>query len=224
MQGYKDDDFDPRTIYESTIPNKNTYMDFPADLDDAHIFNANPKLIAYGNILRLAQKYSDAEIHAMANKNRPKDVFKSDQVVSSRVKAAVLWFAEKYPSTFPGGVDDVRDWLSMERAKRGIKMRNKRKRAEDDDASPSAPSTDHASRPVATPHKRIRTEDRVSPPRGPRRQDPNGLMGNFYHTHWIQRRNTAQQAAQSTIVDSPMAPNTASPLQRMDDQTSDENV
>ena len=187
-RGYTDDDFNPTTVWESTVPNKHNYREFPPELDDAYIFNANPRHIAYSNILRLAKKYSNAEICRLVNEGRPKPVFNSTQVVESRVASAVKWVAQNY--NYPGGVDQVKAELDRERAKNGVSFRAGKKRGREEEFTP--PVDPALTQVATTPHKRVKTAYSVSsPPTAPERPDPHGLRGSIYYQHV--RNNNANQ-------------------------------
>lgn len=127
-------DFDPKTVYESSRSNKNAYKMVPEfsavdgrlQIADAHLFNADPKLLAYGNMLRLACKYTPQQILARVNnKNRPARVFKNYQAVESRIKAAIKHAADSQGES----LEDVRGWLKAERAKNAVFIAERAKRA-----------------------------------------------------------------------------------------------
>jgi len=82
------DDFNPNIVYTQTSPSRVTYKNTPKDVPDEHIFHADPKLIAYGNLLRLATQPSNLEIFSKVNAERPLPVFKSVQTVESRIVGA----------------------------------------------------------------------------------------------------------------------------------------
>lgn len=92
--GFKPVDFDPMTNWPSQKSSTASFKPFPPDLSDEHIFNANPKHIAYDNILRLAARYSSSEILKKINEGRSSDVI-SRTAVDSRIKAALKSKADK---------------------------------------------------------------------------------------------------------------------------------
>ena len=122
--GLSPDDFDPNTLYEATNTSRSRYKAVPEDLPDEHLFNADPKLLTYDNIIRLATRYSNKDIMTKANEGRPKDVFNSPQAVSSRIRAAMSFMAEEWNKTAEWNgratVDDVKASLDEERRKHGV--------------------------------------------------------------------------------------------------------
>ncbi|KAK3703371.1 hypothetical protein LTR37_014477 [Vermiconidia calcicola] len=151
--GFKANDFNPRTIYMSTVATKKTYQDLPT-VPDYYIFRGHPKNIAYGNLVRLATRYSATDILKLSNDGRPQKIFTSTSSVESRLKTAIKWAAEECGCQ--GGVEEVTAWLNREREKNGLKARGSRKRARGDEgtAMMAAPGA----RPIATPNKRAKTE------------------------------------------------------------------
>lgn len=93
--GFTPEDFDATTKYESDKPSKGKFKPFPDDLPETYIFKADPSQIAYDNILRVATKYTNAQIQAKINKGRPEMAVRSSQVIDSRIKTALAWRAEK---------------------------------------------------------------------------------------------------------------------------------
>ena len=105
----------------------------------------------------------------------------------------------------------MREWLASERAKHGITMRAGKKRRREDEPTLPASITNHASRLIATSHKRVKTTEDMSSPSAPRRADENGLRSNFYHTSIRQPPNPHQQAVHGTGADPQKIPNTSYP-------------
>jgi hypothetical protein len=52
--GYLPHHFDPRTVWRT---DRGGYRDIPCELPEYYIFRAHLRLIAYGNLFRLAQRY-----------------------------------------------------------------------------------------------------------------------------------------------------------------------
>lgn len=213
-QGYTDEDFNPRSIHQSTVPNKKSHRDFPPELQDVHIFNANPKYIAYGNILRLARSYSNVQIVELSNKDRKNAVFNNPQTVEHRINKAIQLHAEQH--NVPGGEGAVREWIIRERANLGIRMNPRKKRAREEDLT-TVSSVEPAARLIAMPAKRMRLTENAftQSPADPRlraaqtQSDENGLRGTFYHTHIRPPPQPYQQVTQDTIRDQRMVPSTS---------------
>ena len=176
--GFTQDHFDPQAIYESTQANKANYNDIPSDVPDEHLFNADPKQIAYGNILRLAAKYPAAEIYRRVNEGRPQPVFKSPQMVESRIKSAMKWAPDHWGNGWNLGA--VGTWLEQERAKNGIMTRGEKRAREESAAQPSKSNLETST--FATPRKRMRT-DVTSPPPVLERPGAAWLLGPMYRDH-----------------------------------------
>ena len=197
--GFTARDFDPATVYSSHQANKNMYRDLPSDLPLDLIFRADPKLIAYGNLLRLATKFSNTEIRRRANEGRPEEVFKSSQTVDSRVRAAIKSAADTWG---PGWtVDVVEAWLDRERTSNGLMVRTK-KRARVEGPAVLAPGGEEGFQPMATP-KRARKDatSPTPPPATPHKQLGSPQVGGeLYHHPWTpgSANGYAQDAGEET--------------------------
>ncbi|EMC98287.1 hypothetical protein BAUCODRAFT_574398 [Baudoinia panamericana UAMH 10762] len=123
-------DFDPKTVREATKASFKRYRAAPPEhvLPDELLFHADPNMLCYGNLLRLAQRYRDKDIFDMANAGRPLPVFRSVATVQARLRAAIRWAAERTGATLA----EVDDWLWGERAKHNIFRRANRRRFADD--------------------------------------------------------------------------------------------
>ncbi|KAK0332835.1 hypothetical protein LTS02_009266 [Friedmanniomyces endolithicus] len=125
------EDFHPRTVWLQTKPHPSHYRECPpADIiPDELLFHADPKMLAYGNLIRLARHYSNFEIWAFANAGRETPVFNSDTTVAVRLKAACKWMAEKMndPERMPRATSvvlptEILERLRDERARNGVNI------------------------------------------------------------------------------------------------------
>ena len=159
--GFTEAHFDPNIIYESSTVAKNRYKAIPFHLADEHFFNADPKILCYGNILHLAQCYSNIEIFRRVNQRRTKNVFSSVQLVNVRIGSGLRWAAKEWHCS----VNAVKQWLDGERVKNGVTVRGRGNTSgqENVDAA-QAPSVSYDS---ATPLKRGREDEDAA-------QDPSG--------------------------------------------------
>ncbi|KAK0894392.1 hypothetical protein LTS16_006020 [Friedmanniomyces endolithicus] len=123
------EDFTQKTVWLQTRPHPSSYRECPpADIiPDELLFHADPKMLAYGNLIRLACHFSNIEIWAFANAGRETPVFNSDRTVALRLKAACKWMAEKMndPERVPGATrvllpSEIAQRLWDERAKNGV--------------------------------------------------------------------------------------------------------
>ncbi|KAK5137266.1 hypothetical protein LTR08_000236 [Meristemomyces frigidus] len=121
-------DFDPKNVYKSTLAPIKSYRICPKAVCNEHLLNADPSMLAYGNLLRLAEELSYKDIFEKVNAGRPQPVFKSPQEVVNRVTVALKFTAGNNNVTV-GRV--VRDF-DMIRAKNGIFSRRFYKRNKDD--------------------------------------------------------------------------------------------
>jgi hypothetical protein len=117
--------FDPRTVYLKGTPSEYTYVHCPEQVSDIHLFRADPKMLAYGNLLRLAMNNSNQQIFEKANKDRPTPVFRDVNSVKRRLDAAYKWSAKwnsppKRTDGYVATEDTVREWLETERSNRGV--------------------------------------------------------------------------------------------------------
>ncbi|KAK5714833.1 hypothetical protein LTR17_017010 [Elasticomyces elasticus] len=123
------DQFDPTKVYEKHSSKKDYVELPPADkLPDSLAFRADPKLLANGNLLRLAQNNSNSQIMQKANKDRRMRVFKSTQAVARRLQGAYKWSA-KQNGVHP---DVVKQWLKKTRAENGVGVRETRQKEIDE--------------------------------------------------------------------------------------------
>jgi hypothetical protein len=135
---------------------KARYRDYPDDLQDKHIFNGDPHLIAYGNMLRLSTRYTNTQIYERSNKDRVQPAFTSKAAIDSRTTAAIKRAAKEWK--MPGGYDDVVAWLDRERVKNGLQPRQKKRKRVADEHSHTIEGN-HGDRVYAMPSKRINTAD-----------------------------------------------------------------
>ncbi|KAK3680076.1 hypothetical protein LTR78_000453 [Recurvomyces mirabilis] len=69
----------PQTIYLGrNLATPHTYRHCPPQIPDSILFHAEPRMLAYGNLLRLAETHSNAQIMELANAGRPEPVFRID--------------------------------------------------------------------------------------------------------------------------------------------------
>lgn len=88
------DDFNPARTYSTHVVSEKSYRECPQQVDVRHLFHADPRMLAFGNLLRLAERFTNSDIMARANAGRPAPVFKTVQSVQSRVNAALKWTAK----------------------------------------------------------------------------------------------------------------------------------
>jgi hypothetical protein len=160
-QGFTDEDFNPNRTWPVQPVHRSRYTEYPVDLKDIHILNGNPELISYGNILRLATRYTNRQIFALSNEYRVKHVIRTAAAIDNRVKSAVAWAAEEW--NMPGGIDGVWAWLGAEKQKNGLKP-PVRKRKREDDEQMQRRAGDTGGRLIATPTKRTKTAENFSTP------------------------------------------------------------
>lgn len=206
--GFKPKDFEPSTTYTSTLAEKSKFKPFPPDLPEEHIFNADPKQICYGNLLRIATRYSNSQIREKVNEGRPEPVFKSVQVIESRVRSALAWKADKENAI--GGFDAVKRSFEEESAKHGI-----RKRFHEDQGLPYTATLDPQAHSIATPRKRVKLAPRpaLGPPEHPLENDTGGRLS------WDRVSETAPKP-QLRPTPYPMANPNANNAGRQDNQSS----
>lgn len=107
-------DFDPTIDHGELRTSANKYVDISPSvgLPDAHMFNAHcNKIISFGNLLRLASRYTQTDLIRKLNTNRTHLRFKS-ALITKRLKAAVKWAAGRPEWQ---GVGDVEAWLDGQR-------------------------------------------------------------------------------------------------------------
>ncbi|KAK6382568.1 hypothetical protein LTR65_010478 [Meristemomyces frigidus] len=145
-------DFDPKTVYQTTIVTIRAYRPCPKEVPYERLFNADPKMLAYGNILRLAGKYSNRTIFERANASRSQPAFNSVQTVESRIAAALKWTANNNAKP----LEEIKAKLDEIRAGNGTATRRALKRSRDD--FDVAPEAQHYG---MQPYKHIKTEDNM---------------------------------------------------------------
>lgn len=118
-------DFNPNTVWDSTTASVNAYRQCPVEVPLDYLFHADPKMIAYGNILRLAESFTNTDIFNKVNAWRPQPVLKSVQTVESRITAALKWTAKRNNVSY----EVVRDDFDRLRQRSGIYTRRAHKRA-----------------------------------------------------------------------------------------------
>ncbi|KAK4554337.1 hypothetical protein LTR86_008545 [Recurvomyces mirabilis] len=80
-------DFNPRTIHLGrNIATRHTYRHCPPQNPASILFHADPRMLAYGNLLRLAETHSDAQIMELANAGRPEPVFRTRRALERRLR------------------------------------------------------------------------------------------------------------------------------------------
>lgn len=112
--GFSPGDFDPLRGYETTKPSKtgHDYRHIPANIPPAMMLNADPRILCKGNLLRLAEHYTSAQLLSGINSERPVKVLNSSQSVFARLKSALEWQARELGIS----VDDARTLLEKKRA------------------------------------------------------------------------------------------------------------
>ncbi|KAH9829130.1 protein odd-skipped-related 2 isoform X1 [Teratosphaeria destructans] len=123
MHNVQAEDFDPTRKYLRQKPHPCNYRYCPPQVPDSRLLNADPRMLAYGNLLRLARSMTNEEIMAKANEHRPEPVFVKLAVVKERIQAAFKQEAKIFTDPARGlytEPDEVSRWLAEERRKNGI--------------------------------------------------------------------------------------------------------
>jgi hypothetical protein len=124
-------------------------------------------MLAYGNILRLGQRYSNQEFMHRANASRPRPLFSSVKAVARRLDAAYGWSAEKASNAFGAmkvfDSKDVRDWMEQQRRVNKVGGRTTRKHA-GAYLEMISPMLDVGGDAVEHQEKRARMETGATPP------------------------------------------------------------
>ncbi|KAF2773066.1 hypothetical protein EJ03DRAFT_333696 [Teratosphaeria nubilosa] len=123
MHNVRAEDFDPTRRYSQQKPRPGNYRYCPPQVPDSRLLNADPRMLAYGNLLRLAKTMTNEEIMAKANEHRPKPVFVKVNVLADRIQAAYKQEAKIFTDPARGlhtELDEVKEWLVEERRKNGI--------------------------------------------------------------------------------------------------------
>ncbi|KAI7514393.1 hypothetical protein KC347_g759 [Hortaea werneckii] len=113
------EDFDPRQTWISANATTQAYRACPLEVPIGHLLNAEPRMIAFGNLLRLAEQYTTAEIFEKVNESRDQPVFKTLGSVQSRIRTAVNWTAEHNDKS----VEEIRSALEDFKRSNGVKVR-----------------------------------------------------------------------------------------------------
>ena len=127
--------FDHTLEYTSIYPVRESYRDIPRELPFFHVFNADPRLLAFGNFLNIACHFSDEAIFYHVNAMRPKKVFCSMWGVQERLRDAISWSADERANggrsqkSGSDGEAEVWAWLEGARKQNGVKTGNERKRS-----------------------------------------------------------------------------------------------
>jgi len=194
-------DFDPSVIYESIVAPRKKYRDCPIEVPNEHLLNANPKLLAFGNLLRLAESYSNKDLFENINAGRPQPVFKTVQAIESRISAALDFTAENNGKS----IDSVKTFFDRLRQKNGVRTGTRRavKRETEEEHDVTSVAAQHNTRTlpsVASEHDAAPTVERskteevpvspLSPPpddfgifNGGRQQDQASVSANSDNDH-----------------------------------------
>lgn len=121
------EDFNPRHDWFSTYATTQAYRACPLEVPIAHLLNADPRMIAFGNLLRLAEQFTTAEIFEKVNEGRDQPVFKNLGSVKSRIRIAVNWTAEHNDKS----VEEIRSALEDFKRSNGVKVRRNAGKRED---------------------------------------------------------------------------------------------
>ena len=207
--GFTDADFDPSRRYDESLRcSIKSYKEFPDDLLDCHAFNADPRFIAYGNILNLATRHTNAHIFEYVNQRRPKDhdVFRSTGIVTNRLNSAYDWAVKEGWKGFTSK-EEVKAWIEDERVRNRVKNQDLEKIAPSSrSTAPMAAGTPQDSPVENRGLGQMATHGRQDTPISrSSSQDPYGLRGNF-HGH---RSNPYIPLVQQTTPISPTSPTTA---------------
>ncbi|KAK0935270.1 hypothetical protein LTR29_013135 [Friedmanniomyces endolithicus] len=125
------EDFNEKTVWLETKPHPLHYRQCPPAhiIPDELLFHADPTMLAYGNLIRLACHYSNFEIWAKANAGRETPVFNSETAVAKRLKAACKWMAGKMndPERIPRATgvvlpNEILERLRDERVRNGVNI------------------------------------------------------------------------------------------------------
>lgn len=85
------------------------------------MFRACPRrILGFGNLLRLATRYSNQDLLAKINRSRPEAVM-TISGLRSRIKRAFGWAAGK--EWFPPTAEEVKAWFEGQRRANGIRQR-----------------------------------------------------------------------------------------------------
>ncbi|GAB1743343.1 hypothetical protein NU219Hw_g9184t1 [Hortaea werneckii] len=121
------EDFNPRHDWISATATTQAYRACPLEVPIGHLLNADPRMIAFGNLLRLAEQFTTAEIFEKVNEGRDQPVFKTLGSVQSRIRIAVNWTAEHNDKS----VEEIKSALEDFKRSNGVKVRRNAGKRED---------------------------------------------------------------------------------------------
>ena len=222
------EDFNPRQTWSSTNATTQAYRACPLEVAIEHLLNAEPKMIAFGNLLRLAEQFTTAEIFEKVNEGRDQPVFKTLASVQSRLRIAVNWTAEHNDKS----VEEIKSALEDFKRSNGVKVR--RNAGKREDLSPVGTKMSPHGLPLLKTHptpdtsvvEQIKAEGSQSPtlsahsPRQPETMFPSPLISSATnstsprHSQPVSLRSDARLASQSTLSATPPAPACTTPMQR----------
>ncbi|KAI7600275.1 hypothetical protein KC319_g13444 [Hortaea werneckii] len=184
-------------------------------------------MIAFGNLLRLAEQFTTAEIFEKVNEGRDQPVFKTLASVQSRLRIAVNWTAEHNDKS----VEEIRSALEDFKRSNGVKVR--RNAGKREDLSPVGTKMLPHGLPLLKTHptspsamEQIKVEGSESPtlsahsPRQPETMFPSPLISSATNSTSPRRsqpvspRSDARLASQSTSSATPPAHASMTPMQR----------
>lgn len=163
--GLTDADFDPTAHNGEYRCVQSQYVDIPPSmgLPDELLFNGScRRMLCYGNLLRLASRYSDHELISKINAGRSDYLF-DQTTITRRLKAAIKWAADR-PEWQEVG--DIQAWLDRSRSAKLLERNapaNKRKREDDDDGPHQVRATPPQQGVSRTQH-RLRATPSSPPP------------------------------------------------------------
>ena len=160
-QGFPAEDFNPNKDWKPSRVTKDNYRDYPDELPEQHIFNGNPNYIAYGNLLRLSERYTINQILENSNNNRPQPVFKSVDRIYSRFKQAVKSKADKTRRS----TNDVEAELKSQKIRNGVEVPKRGrppKHKRDDQEQATGGVEGYGNEHGTTPVKRVKKDNSVS--------------------------------------------------------------
>ncbi|KAI7670739.1 hypothetical protein KC319_g5785 [Hortaea werneckii] len=221
------EDFNPRQTWSSRNATTQAYRACPLEVPIGHLLNAEPKMIAFGNLLRLAEQFTTAEIFEKVNEGRDQPVFKTLGSVQSRLRIAVNWTAEHNDKS----VEEIKSALQDFKRSNGVKVR--RNAGKREDLSPVGTKMLPHGLPLLKTHptsdtsvmEQIKAEGSESPtlsahsPRQPDTMFPSPLISCATNSTSPRRspsvspRSEARLASQSLSA-TPPAPAFTTPMQR----------
>ena len=204
------EDFNPRHDWFSAYATTQAYRACPLEVPIAHLLNADPKMIAFGNLLRLAEQFTTAEIFEKVNEGRDQPVFKNLGSVQSRIRIAVNWTAEHNDKS----VEEIKSALEDFKRSNGVKVR--RNAGKREDMSPAGTKMSPHGLPVpkidptsdTLMMEQVKSEGSVSPTPSPKSQKQPGTM--FPSPLISTATNSTSPRRSQTISPRPDAQNTPS--------------